>query len=387
MTLPAPELRPPAPAATPEPKPAAPDHKDPKKAAEPAKAVAPKSKEIYEYPAELPPMPANTSHALDGAKNDLIRGNLEGEQRRSIGQATVPFVVGAAAEIIRPKGHFFGSIYNAILGGPLGVVAGDLAGKAGGLVGLSVEMKKAAENLVSAGSAGAIATMALTPSISIMKRVLFGENAWKQAASFMVRKEDGGILSRIIHGGESRLLKWSMFSENASRRQLLRFADQNVDVNNLIVGNKSRLEDLIAEGMVAGATSQMMTELNVPLSAREAEKMERMNRAYDMAKKLFDSKITTAGQREIFLNDKLPGLMRNKERMMWAKQTGLITAVGMAKAVSMVGLLQAFDLSNITRLRIMAEQVGGGFVTWGKGIYVQVQAGWAAVTGWAAGGP
>ena len=139
--------------------------------------------------------------------------------------------------------------------------------------------------------------------------------------------------------------------------------------------------------MVAGATSQMMTELNVPLNAREAEKLERMNRAFDMAKRLFDSKITTAGQREIFLNDKLPGLMRNKERMMWAKQTGLITAVGMAKAVSMVGLLQAFDVTNIARLRTMAEQVGGGFVTWGKDVYAQIQAGWTAVTRWAAGGP
>ena len=250
MTSPAPELRPPAPVTTPEPKPAAPtapEHKEPpKKVTEPAKPVA-KSKEIYEYPAELPPMPANTNHALDAAKNELIRNNIEGEQRKSIGQAAAPFVVGAAAEIIRPKGHFFGSIYNAILGGPLGKVAGDFAGKAGGLVGLAQEMKSAAENLVSAGSAGAIATMALTPSISIMKRVLFGENAWKQAASFMVRKEDGGIISRIIHGGESRLLKWSLFSENAARRQLLLFADQNFDLNNLIVGNKSRLEDLITE--------------------------------------------------------------------------------------------------------------------------------------------
>lgn len=365
MTLTAPELKPPV---APEPKPTpapnlANEKKPEKKPDEPKKQAGTRNTETYYYPTELPPLPANTSHALDKSLKSLISENLEGEQRKSIGQATMPFVIGAAAEITRPKG-WFGTLTSALFPSPIGNYAGALGEKVGNLVGFGAQFKDIAGTFAATGAAAAIATGVLSPTMSIMKRALLGENAWRQAASFMVRKEDGGFLSRIIHGGESRLMKWSMFRENRARRQLLRLADQNVDVKDLVLGNRNKVEDLIAEGMTAGTTAQMMTELGVPLSPKENEKLDRLNRAYDMARKIFDAKITTAGQKEIFLNDRLPGLVRNKERALWAGQTALIAGVGIIKSVSMVGLLQSITDIRINKLLDVGKDVGIGVGQW-----------------------
>lgn len=326
-------------------------------AARQARAAAPSHPETYEYPAELPPRPRDTRHALDGALHNLVGQYLEGEQRRSIGQATMPFVLGATAEITRTKSHLFGTMYNALFGGNIAKTAAELAGRAGGLVGLAPELSAAAQTFAATGAVGAVVTGVLSPTVSLAKRVLLGDNAWRQAAAFMTRKEDGGLLQRILWGGESRLMKWSLFRENGRRRQLLRLADQNADMNTLRLGSRRRVEQLIAEGMVAGATAQMLTELNVPTNDKENERLERMVRAYDKAKEIFNAKIPTAGQRENFINDRLPSLVRNSERWMWARQTALITGVGMLKAVSMVGLLQVFTIGNITKLQARAGDV------------------------------
>lgn len=350
MTLTASELKPPV--APPEPKPTPPpDHVDkkPSKEAEPAKKTGEKNYQTHEYSAELPPLPGNTSHALDKSLKGLIAENLVGEQRKSIGQATLPFAIGAAAEVTRNHSWLFGTMSQILHKGP-GTALGKMTYDLGQIAGLGAQLQNAVSTFAAVGGSAAIVTGVLSPTMSIMKRALLGENAWKQAASFMVRKEDGGLLSRIIHGGESRLMKWSMFRENRARRQLLRLADQKVDVKDLVLGNRGKIEDLIAEGMVAGATSQMMTELGVPLSPRDQEKRERLNRAYDMARQIFDAKIPTAGQKEIFINDKLPELVRNKERVLWATQTALITGVGVLKSVSMVGLLQTFTHLNINHM-------------------------------------
>lgn len=362
------ELKPPA--APPEHKPSpAPDHTPakPDSKPDPGKKTGGKSGENFYYPTELPPMPANTNSALDKAKNALIAENLEGEQRKSIGQATMPFLVGAAAEITRPRG-WFGTVVNAIYPSGIGTAAGKLGESIGKNIGFGVQFKDIFSTFAATGATAAIATGVLSPTMSIMKRALLGENAWKQAASFMVRKEDGGLISRIIHGGESRMMKWAMFRENRARRQLLRLADQNVDVKDLMLGNRAKVEDLVAEGMMAGATSQMMTELGVNLSPKDQEKMERMNRAYDMAKKIFDAKITTAGQKEIFLQDQLPGLVRNKERALWAAQTALITGVGVIKSVSMVGFLQMITDVRINKLIDVGKDVGIGVGKWLTGV-------------------
>lgn len=247
--------------------------------------------ETYLYPAELN-LAQKTGDSVDRALLNMNRVLLgEGEVRRmSIGRAALPFAVALGAG---------------------GAAAGRLA-----------------EALPLAGEVTAV----LSPMASGVRRIM-GENAFSQFARFANRREDRGIFSRIFHGAESRVLKWLFFREDRDTRQLMRLFDQNADPNQLRIGSRDRINDLITAGVMAELKAQMIAEHNIQISPKEDEKIKRMHDAYAYAKRIFQAKIPTPGQREIFVNEILPDLLRGREQRLWLQQTLGLGAVGAGKAM------------------------------------------------------
>lgn len=280
----------------------------------------------YNTEVKLPPrteLAQNTYHAVDKALDNMTRIYLQGGEVRRMAwlRPVLPFLAGIGAGILKPLGNIFGGLWY-----------------------------------------GAAITGILSPVTSLVRRIT-GENAFSQFARFANRAEDRGLASRIIHGGESRAVKAFFLKEDKDIRQLLRLKDQKIetkeDLNRLGIGSRDRIDNLIASGVMAGMKVQMIQEHNAQLSEKENDKLKRLQDAYLMAKTLMDAKIPSQGQKEIFINDVLPNLVRKKERELWLKQTAGITGVGLLKSSAMVILGNVFTFTNINNLLGAAGDAAG----------------------------
>lgn len=217
------------------------------------------------------------------------------------------------------------------------------------------------------GIAGAVAGV-LSPIVSGLRR-LTGENAFSQFARFANRREDRGLLSRLVHGAESRALKFLFLREDRDTQQLLRIFDQRTDVNAINIGSRDRLNDLMAAGVMAEMKAQMIAEHNIQLSEKETVRVNRFHDAFRMAQRIYEAKIPTAGQRQIFVNDILPDLMMRRERGLYAGQTAALAGIGVAKAAGLALLGHVFALDNIQRLALGVTDVAKGVWKWGAGAF------------------
>ncbi len=268
-------------------------------------------------PAEAP---GSLSYPLDLTMNQLNRVLLDqGEVRRmSAGRAALAPIIGA-----------------------LGTVAGV------GELGLKALSGVPIAGVVAAGLSGVF---------SLARRAT-GENAFSMAARFMNRREDRqgitGLLSRIIHGGESRAVKWAFFHEDKDAQQLLRMYDQMTQrredgtirmsrpeqdawLDSMAVGSRDRINDMIAAGVMEELKAKLIREHNMQISEKEAVKINRMHDAYDMAKRLFERKVPTLGQRQILAQQVIPDRVRTRERSLWMQQAGLVAGVEAAKSATFV---------------------------------------------------
>lgn len=318
----------------------------------------------YPKESEAVPLPGNTDKAVDKALLGMTKEWLNGEPGKGWKRGVMPLAIGFGAEALRDKGGVIKTIFDSIQTGAIGTKAGDLGHMLGGLVGVGTEAGNIASTFASAGALSAIITGVAMPSVNIAKRVLFGENAYRLAAKYMIRANEGGFFAKIIRGAESWAMKKVMFSEDRYMKKLAEWSDQNKDVSQLQIGLPDEIYNYVAAGMQAGATVRLLDEMGVEKSPAELDKMKRFNRMYEMASKLFDSKVVNPPERERVLDmvsGEIPNKVKNRERMMWMKQTGLMTAIGMAKSVTMVGLLEAISGTNLTHL-------GNGLNSIGKAI-------------------
>ncbi|MBI2611573.1 hypothetical protein HYW54_02385 [Candidatus Gottesmanbacteria bacterium] len=279
----------------------------------------------FYYP-EAPSFPATTGDAVDRSlkamKDVLLGSGIDtGEVRRMSGvrAAALPLMVAAGTAATRPMTEMLSAIPGA----------------------------------------GIFAAL-LSPVVSVANRIM-GENAFSQAAKFMNRSEDRGLFSRILHGGESRLVKGAFFKEDRNTQQLLRLYDQmtggwDIDqntgqrryrrgqaeqdawVDNMTVGSRDRIEWLISRGVFQELKAQMIDEHNMQLSDKELMMKERMHDAYRMAKKLYERKIPTEGQRQIFRQTSLPRILNTMEFSLWSSQSLRVAGVTGLKAAGAVAL-------------------------------------------------
>lgn len=277
-------------------------------------------KPIYDYPEKLN-LAEKTGDAIDKSLANLSRDYLaEGEASRSAWMRPIlPLAIGFGAGVLKPVADMVGNISQA-----------------------------------------AVVTSLLSPAISLVRRVT-GENAFSQFARFAKRRNEG-LISKLLFGGEARVLKSLYLREDRDMRQLLRLKDQGADLKSLAVGNKTRISNLIASGFIAEMKAQMIAENNIKLSDRDSEKINRMHEAYYMAKNLFYAKIPTRGQQEKFLYYDLPALLTKKERALWAKQTAGIAGIGVLKTTVLVTMGHIFTAKNITDF---AKGVGDALATVG----------------------
>lgn len=315
-----------------------PDHKDDHyldiKIADHPKETNPKEKKypdvphievkpIYDYPEKLN-LAEKTGDAVDVALSHLGRDYLEnGEIRRKAWlRPIIPLAVGFGVGVLKPVSGLFENIGHA-----------------------------------------AVINSVLSPAISLLRRVT-GENAFSQFARFANRRENSGLIGRIFNGGESRVLKSLFLREDRDMRQLLRLKDQGADLKDLVIGNKNRINNLIASGFMAELKAKMIAEYNVNISAKDNDKLSRMHEAYGMARELFLAKIPTRGQQEKFLLETLPSLLSGKERSLWLKQTAGLAGVGIIKTTALVTLGHIFTLSNIKDFAKGVGDVFSGIGTW-----------------------
>ena len=272
---------------------------------------------IYDYPEKLN-LTEKTGDAVDRALSHLNKDYLEnGEIRRKAWlRPIIPLAVGFGVGVLKPVSGLFENIGHA-----------------------------------------SVINSVLSPAVSLLRRVT-GENAFSQFARFANRRESSGLLGRIFNGGESRVLKSLFLREDGDMRQLLRLKDQGADLKNLSIGNKNRINNLIAAGFMAELKAQMIAEYNVNISNKDNEKINRMHEAYGMARELFLAKIPTRGQQEKFLLETLPSLLRGKERSLWLKQTAGLAGVGLIKTTALVTLGHIFTAANI---KDFAKGVGDFF--------------------------
>lgn len=243
-----------------------------------------------------------------------------------------------------------------------GILGGILKPAFGGTVPATVPeyLVGATENI---GIAGAVAGV-LSPIVSGLRR-LTGENAFSQFARFANRREDRGLLSRLVHGAESRALKFLFLREDRDTQQLLRIFDQRTDVNAINIGSRDRLNNLMAAGVMAEMKAQMIAEHNIQLSEKETARVNRFHDAFRMAQRIYEAKIPTPGQRQIFVNDILPDLMMCRERGLYAGQTAALAAISAGKAAGLALLGHVFAFDNIQRLALAAGDVAKGVWEWG----------------------
>lgn len=255
----------------------------PQPVAQPAKPEGPDQTgdRIWLYPETVDITPqADTRHALYRAMMNTNRQWLQdGEVRRmSIGRAAaIPLIGGIVGGVLK---HF---------GGPKDTP-----------VGATPQLSELTGNVLQNTTLGGIIAGVLSPIASGVRR-LTGENAFSQFARFANRREDRGILSRLVHGAESRALKWLFLREDRDTTQLLRILDQGTDVNRINIGSRARLNDLMAAGVMAEMKAQMVAEHNIQLSSKEQDRIKRWHDAFRLSQRIFDAKIPTAGQREIYI--------------------------------------------------------------------------------------
>lgn len=293
-------------------------------------AVLPNRPETHYYRATTD-QAADTNHALDTSLMNLSRTYLgEGEVRHMsrFRAGVIPAVVGASGGLLK-----------------------SLAGIGGW------------ESIPAFG----LLTGVLSPIFSGIRR-LTGENAFSQFARFANRAEDRGIMSRLVHGGESRAVKGAFLREDRDVRQLMRVFDQGTNpadadpnsVNNrasrqalvdrLNFGSRDTIDRLIAAGVMAEMKAQLVAENDIQLSPQDHQKIERYHQAFEMAKLLYDRKIPTAGQRALFVNNQLPRLLQGMERRLWGEQTARVAGIGMLKTMALATLGHLITAANIISL-------------------------------------
>lgn len=355
---------PPAPPPAPrrvEPPPPAPAPRPPEPVVRPQGDV-PAGDRIWLYPEKLNLAPQqDTTHALYRSMMNINRQWLQdGEVRRmSWGRAaSIPIIGGLIGGMLKP----FAARGSVDVGGKLSPLppgmAPDQVSKLihGGKFVAPTGTEYLTGAMQNIGIAGAIAGV-LSPIVSGIRRVT-GENAFSQFARFANRREDRGLLSRIIHGGESRVMKWLFFREDRDTRQIHRLFDQInqsgdlawQDLNRLNIGSRDRINNLIAAGVMEEMKAQMIAEHNMQLSPKEMDRINRMHENFRMAQRIFDAKIPTAGQRRIYIDAILPDLLRRREQNLWTQQTVGLAGVGAAKAAGIALLGHVFTFANIDAL-------------------------------------
>lgn len=330
---------------------------------------------IWLYPETVNITPAaDTRHALYRSMMNINRQWLQdGEVRRmSIARASaIPIIGGLVGGLLKPfaaRGYYDVTLPGGVASRvprPPGFPPASTVGLGGSKI--DYIPPTTAETLVGAaqnvGVAGLIAGV-LSPIASGLRR-LTGENAFSQFARFANRREDRGLISRLAHGAESRLLKWLFLREDRDTAQLLRIMDQGTDVNRINIGSRERLNNLISAGVMAEMKAQMVAEHNIQLSQKETDRINRWHDAFRLSQRIYDAKIPTPGQRQIYINDILPDLLRNRERALYAQQTTALAGIGAVKAAGIALLGHVFAFENIHRLALAAGDVAKGVYNWG----------------------
>lgn len=355
---------PPPPAPRPPERPRQEERPEPPRRTESPPPVTPSPTEEYLYPTGIETRPLDLRRQLDRATANVLTPYLTDEVRRmSYGRAAaIPLLGGLVGGILKPfqygdvtqrakaAGAFSHITGRGIFEPPVGEVAGGV--------------------LNNMGLAGMIVGI-LSPVASGVRRIM-GESAFTQFARFANKREGTGLIGRLMHGMESRFMKGIFLHEDRETTKLLRLYDQKVDLNQWQFHDRREINNLIAAGVVAKMKKRVVDFYNIQLSPKEREKLDRFDNAFDMAGRIFDFKIPTAGQREIFTNDILPDLIRGRERNLWMRQTGAITGAGALKAgaLALTGHILAFD--NIEKLWLTVEGAAKGALNWGYKVVANV---------------
>lgn len=310
--------------------------------------------------------PFDTTTAVGKTLDELTKDWLHEDVGKGWGHAVLPFTIGAVTEVSRGHGGWMKTMFDVVFASPVGTVAKDVGANLGNVVGLGTEAAAAAATFAAASGTAALLTGIVSPSVSLVKRVALGANAWSEMAKFWINKDEGGLINRFVRGGESWAMRKLFFHEDKQMRKLLKWEAEGKDPSQIMVGKgKKELANMVASAATAKTGAALLEQMGVEFSPDEKIKVQRFERAFNYAMRVYDAKVTDPNEREIFANDTLKKMVHDKELKLWLKQTGLMTGIGVLKSATMIGLLQMLEANVLERAFNAASGVAGA--VWQKG--------------------
>lgn len=309
--------------------------------------------------------PFDTSTAAGKSLNELAKKWFKEDVGKGWGQATLPIAIGAMTETGRWSSSTIKTMVNTLGAGPISGAAEVIGKGLGDVVGLGTQLAPHLKDFAATSQAAAIIIGVANPTIAAIKRIAMGDNAWSEAAKYWMKKDEGGIINRVVRGAEGWAMKKLFFHEDKQLKKLIRWESEGKDPAQLMGGaSKKDLANLIASAATLKTGGYLLEQMGVEFSADEKIKLSQYERAFDYGMKIADSKMEDSAEKESFAIDVLPKAVKDKELKLWLKQTGLVTGIGMVKSATMIGLLQVLEAGVIEKAYAGAVKLAGA--TWDK---------------------